>query len=274
MSLRFSSRAHLVLATGLAATLLGGCAVDDFFGPRPHAAVSSLAAGARADADRLATTDPPLAALRRKQAEIFDAEVARLCGTLPDGTTPSSCATGQDDPAEAPEHTGLEQILAAFDSLPEESRPLAAEQAIALAKATGTTDVESAARNADLAQDALSAEAAREVLRREHALAYGVGVARAFGAGNLDDLTASIHERIAALTTALEPTGNVPVAEAGYLITGVPSPTDAASAQAFVAAAIAQAVDSWTAAAAAAPGNGSGWLALAITGAAHAGRFQ
>ncbi|WP_150114316.1 hypothetical protein [Corynebacterium oculi] len=274
MSLPFRSRTSLALVLGLAAApLLSGCEIDEFLGPRPNAAVSELAAGARADADRLSVDNPNLAALREEQARTFDAEVARLCGTLEDGSTPASC-TNEEENTEPLEHTGLEQILLSFASLPEESRPLAAQQAIILAEATGTTDVEAAAQRADLSSDPEAADAAREVLRREHALAYGVGVAKAFGASNLKDLTAAINERIAALTTALEPTGDVPVAEAGYLITGVPSPTDAASAQGFVTAAINQAADSWEAAAAAATGDEAGWLELAVTGAAHAGRFR
>ncbi|WPF65299.1 MULTISPECIES: hypothetical protein [unclassified Corynebacterium] len=269
------SRASLALALSLAAApLLSGCEVDRFFGPRPNAAVSELAAGARADADRLSIDDPHLAALREEQARTFDAEVARLCGTQEDGSTPASCTTDQAEQTEPLEHTGLEQILLSFASLPEESRPLAAQQAIILAEATDTTDVAEAAEKADLTASPTAADAAREVLRREHALAYGVGVAKAFGASDLADLTSAINERIAALTTALEPTGDVPVAEAGYLITGVPSPTDAASAQEFVSAAINQAADSWEAAAAAAPSDEAGWLELAVTGAAHAGRFR
>lgn len=270
------SRTSLALALSLAAApFLSGCEVDRFFGPRPNAEVSALAAGARADADRLSASNPNLAALRAEQARAFDAEVARLCGTQEDGSVAPSCATdAADEHAESLEHTGLEQILLSFASLPEESRPLAAQQAIILAEATGATDVAAAAEKTDLTADSEAAATAREVLRGEYALAYGVGVARAYGASNLGDLTAAINERIAALSTALDPTGDVPVAEAGYLITGVDSPTDAASAQAFVSAAINQAADSWAAAAAAASGDETGWLELAVTGAAHAGRFR
>ncbi|MDP9851285.1 hypothetical protein [Corynebacterium lowii] len=272
----FRSRASLTLAATLAAApLLSGCEVDSLFGPKPNAAVSALAQGAREDAERLEGSDPELSALRGEQALAFDAEVARLCGTLEDGSTPASCSAEKVEEASEPvETTGLEQIIATFGDLPEESRPLAAQQAIILAEATGSTDVAKAAQAANLTEEPEAAEAAREVLRGEYALAYGVGVAKAFGATNLKDLTAAINERIAALTTALEPTGEVPVAEAGYEITGIASPTDAASAQAFINAAIAQAADSWEAAAADAESNEGGWLNLAITGAAHAGRFR
>lgn len=274
VSFEFPSRASLALVLSLsAAPLLSGCEVDEFFGPRPNAAVSALAAGAREDAETLAETNPEISALRTEQAATFDAEVARLCGTLEDGSTPASCKQDEAD-SEPPETTGLDQMVATFGEVPEESRPLVAQQAVILAEAAGRVDVAAAAEQTDLAGDPEAAEAAREVLRREHALAYGVGVAKAFGAQGLGDLTEAINERIAALTTALDPTGDVPVAEAGYEITGTQTPSDPESAQAFVEAATSQAADAWLSAAASARGEQHGWLRLAITGAAHAERFR
>lgn len=172
--------------------VLSSCAVVDHFGPRPNKTLTTLAFSASFDADN--TDKPHVSALRKTQSEQLFAEVERLCGTYPDGTSPASCTIStpiQDEPETDPTTqiaASLQELIDAIDQAPAESRPLLIEQAIDLAAVIdpdGTynhlleeVDEATAALEVD---DKLRGQA-EELLKQEYATIYAFDVAESFGA--------------------------------------------------------------------------------------------
>lgn len=182
------------LAPLLLVPLLASCSLEDvagYFGPQPDARLAALADRAHADG-------------RGAHAAELETEIARLCGTHEDGTVPSSC-----DYTPSPVEPGDAFLITvdAVDAVPAESRDLVARQSVELAAG----DPEPL----DLSEAA--AAQARALLRSEYAHLHGLEVARAFHAADLvDPLIDATSHRITLLREVLAPTGDVPVAEAGY----------------------------------------------------------
>lgn len=193
------------LAVLLALPFLASCTVDDVvdaFGPRPDPQLVELADLAHAEG-------------RTGQADELTAEIARLCGTHADGSVPESCAYS---PGEPPAEDAFAATADAVDEVPDDSRDLLARQAVQLA---GDADLPAV----ELSPEA--AEQARALLRAEFAASYGLSAARAFSpADEVDPLIDAADDRIDLLREVLSPTGDVPVAEAGYEVAGDLGPED------------------------------------------------
>ncbi|AJK69131.1 DUF4439 domain-containing protein [Corynebacterium marinum] len=255
------------LALLLTVPLLTSCTVEDVaatFGPRPDAQVAALADRAASDAAALSGEE---AELRARHAGELGDEIARLCGTHADGTVPESCAF-------EPEVTALPQVsiddslaLTLGADLPAESHALAVRQAVDMA-AVSPADLPA---RLDPSPDSGAADAARELLAREYATAWGLGVARArldpARQEAVDELLDAHESRIRILREVLEPFGEVPVAEPGYELEGLDEPVDAATAEDFVTRVEESLAGAWLAAAAeAAPGA---WQEFAVRGTAE-----
>lgn len=193
------------LAVLLALPFLASCTVDDVveaFGPRPDSQLVELADLAHADG-------------RTGHADELAAEITRLCGTHADGTVPESCSY---TPGEATAADAFTATVDAVDEVPDDSRDLIARQAVQLAGDAELPAVE-------LSTEA--AEQARTLLRAEYAAVSGLGTARAFlPAEQVDPLIDAAEHRIDLLREVLSPTGDVPVAEAGYEVAGDLGPAD------------------------------------------------
>lgn len=269
-----------LLAILPAAALLTSCSVVDLAGPRANGDIMELAAQARADAQVL-TASPAARDLRVAQADQLVGEARRLCGTDPEGATPTSCDTSVDEsalPAGSGDVAALAnqvraQAVDSADKVPASSVDLVVAQAIdAVALAPVPLD------GIDLSgADRADLDAAREALRREYELEYGIGLATAWAdeglISRIDAIRAAADERRAALTTALEPTGDIPQPAAGYefLANGdAEAPTDADSAAQLVTRLQADTVTQWRRAAAEAQSRA--WRDAAIRCAAHAQR--
>ncbi|PAT15237.1 hypothetical protein CKJ84_02820 [Corynebacterium sp. NML 120412] len=238
---------------------LASCDALDVVGPRPNADLVALAQ--QAVADEQALGDAPLAHTRAMQAQQLFDEVERLCGTTESGELPSTCkvertpgeSAGNPDEVSAADHAADALTEAAAD-VPEESVALVTAQAIDLRVAAGTEP----AADADSADSEITNEAdldaAREMLRREYAAQYGFSMATAYADDALDQhleaLRDASDERVRALVTALEPSGDVPEAAPGYAFEGVPAPADVASAGAYTQTQQQALVDQWRATAA------------------------
>lgn len=257
------------LALLLTVPLLTSCTVEDVaatFGPRPDAQVAALADRAASDAAALSGEE---AELRARHAGELGDEITRLCGTHADGTVPESCAF-------QPEVTALPQVsiddslaLTLGADLPAESHALAVRQAVDMA---AVSPAELPARlDPSPSPDSGAADAARQLLAREYATAWGLGVARArldpARQEAVDELVDAHESRIRILREVLEPFGEVPVAEPGYELEGLDEPVDAATAEDFVTRVEESLAGAWLAAAAeAAPGA---WQEFAVRGTAE-----
>ncbi|WP_164546481.1 DUF4439 domain-containing protein [Corynebacterium hylobatis] len=215
------------LALLLTLPLLASCSVGDVasaLGPRPNSQVAELADRAASDA---AALDGAAAELRARHAAELAAEITRLCGTHADGTVPESCAF-QTEVTELPEADVDDSLLLSLDTaVPEESRALVIRQAVDLA------ELEERDLPADAqVSDSRDIDAARDLLRREYAAAWGLGLARAYlspaRGAEIDEFLDAHDERILALREVLAPHGEVPVAEAGYELAGGTAPADEA----------------------------------------------
>lgn len=193
--------------------LLASCSVE-MLGPHPNPELSALADQAHATG-------------RTNDAAELEAEIARLCGTHDDGTVPASC---DYVPAAVEEADAFEVTVAAVDDVPAESRDLIARQALALA--ADETAPAPVPLPVPLSEGA--AEQARALLRTEYAHLYGLEVAQAFH-GDVETLIDAAETRITALRGVLDPTGDVPVPEAGYTASGELSPEDEGFVPALVA---------------------------------------
>lgn len=195
--------------------LLASCSVE-MLGPRPNPELSTLADQAHATG-------------RAADAAELEAEIVRICGTHEDGTVPASC---DYVPTPVEEADAFEVTVAAVDDVPAESRDLVARQAVALAAGE--------AEPVPVPLTEAAAEQARALLRTEYAHLYGLEVAQAFH-GDVETLIDDAETRITALREVLAPAGDVPVAEAGYAVSGELSPGD----EGFVPALVAERDAAW-----------------------------
>lgn len=190
----------------LLAPLLVSCSAEDVatvLGPKPDAELARLADHAHAEG-------------READATELEAEIARLCGTHGDGTVPDTCTYS---PGEVAPGDSFLLTVDAVDAVPAESRDLVARQALALAPPGESGEP------GDVVLSGADAAQARELLHAEYAYAYGLQVAGAFGA-DVGKLIDAADSRITLLREVLAPTGDVPVAEPGYEVTGTLSPAD------------------------------------------------
>ncbi|MGV0374258.1 MULTISPECIES: hypothetical protein [Corynebacterium] len=242
---------------------LASCDALDVVGPRPNADLVALAQ--QAVADEQALGDAPLAHTRAMQAQQLFDEVERLCGTTESGELPSTCkvertpgeSAGNPDEVSAADHAADALTEAAAD-VPEESVALVTAQAIDLRVAAGTEPAADADNTDSEITNEADLDAAREMLRREYAAQYGFSMATAYADDALDQRLEALRdasdERVRALVTALEPSGDVPEAAPGYVFEGVPAPADVASAGAYAQTQQQALTDQWRAIAANAEG--------------------
>ena len=241
-----------LLAILPAAVLLSSCSVMDVLGPRVNGEVMALARQAAADGLALGG-DPVARDMRSAQSDQLLAEVVRLCGTLPDGSTPSSCEPTIDDadlPAGAT--TAAEMItqlraatVAAADKVPDDSVDLVVTQAIdavALAPVSLNPPALEGMPEADT-------QSAQEMLRREYALEYGLGLATAWAdealLARIDALRSASDQRREALASALTRDGRAPEPQPGYDLSPTDAPTDLVSANALVDKLRNEIVEAW-----------------------------
>lgn len=264
-------RLAALFVTPLLALPLVSCSVDDiaeFMGPGPDERILELANRAAGEGTRL---DGEAAQVRGRHAEELSAEIVRLCGTRPDGSLPQSCEFGLTP---TDEEISLEDSLtvtldAVRSGAPAESRALLVRQAVDIAGLTTDPDPSlTPPERPDL-------DAARDLLSREYATAWGLGIAQAFlegqEAADIEDRLDEHEVRISALRALFEDTtgdADVPVAEPGYEIEGIPSPTDPASARAFVSTLQKNLAVAWMEAAVDA--KDPGWREFTVRGAALA----
>lgn len=237
-----------VIAACAAPSLTGCTAADrviDLFGPAPDPVLVQLAAQAQAEG-------------RSEHADALFAEVARLCGTHADGTTPRSCevdrAAAQAALSTAPAPAPLEA------NVPAESRALLVAQAIDVAAAQPLP------AGQDVPADVVpptgaTEDQAKELLEWEYEVIWGLDFARAFAApeqeSRIDGLLTE-HEKVAlALANALGAAAPSPAV--GYHSAALPA--DAASATAFVDSLLGASDRRWAAAAGkAAAGPWQDWV--------------
>lgn len=244
----------------LSACLIAGCTVMDIVGPRPNAEIVALAQ--QAAADEAAGSE-----LRGTQKQGLINEALRLCGTTPSGEIPESCSVELGELPVAADTATLVALTAdAAKRVPKESVDLVVAQAIDSA-ATAPVDLQHV--TAAASEHEADAQARREMLEREYAFQYGLGMAKAFGdealAQRVEALDRASKERVAAIiATSADET----VAAPGYLVADGEQPTDAASALQLVDHLRLNIVDEWrhTAAVAVDPV----WRENAIWLAAHA----
>lgn len=211
--------------------LLASCAVVDFFGPRPDSALVELAQTAQADAKE--SEDSSYAQLRRTQSEELFAEINRLCGLEEDGQVPDTCVIEDTDPAgpAGSREDAVAQLVELAEKVPEDSRPLLIDQAIALADGD-------AALPETPDEDMLGE--ARRLLEFEYSTVYGLDVAEAHGA----DVDTVAHEEL--IVQLQEFIGeDAPVADPAYTATW----PDDSTAQEFADELVQSSRDSFEAAA-------------------------
>ncbi|QGU04873.1 DUF4439 domain-containing protein [Corynebacterium comes] len=252
------------LALLLAVPLLTSCTVEDVtsvLGPRPNPQVAALADRAASDA---AVLSGGQAELRARHAEELSAEITRLCGTHADGTVPESCAFEAEATALPEVNINDSLALTLKATVPAESHALAIRQAVDLA-AEAPADLPT---RVELGTDA---DTARELLVREYATAWGLGVARAYldpaRRDSVDELLDAHEVRIRILREVLSPYGEVPVAEPGYELAGISEPVDAAGAEELVTRLEEDLVRTWLAAAVSA--TAGPWREFAVRGTAE-----
>lgn len=236
------------LALLLTVPLLTSCTIEDVasvLGPRPDTRIAELADRAANDAAALSGEQSEL---RARHAEELRAEIARLCGTHADGSVPESCAF-ETTITQFPEADIGESLTLTLDAaVPAESRALTIRQAVDLAALSPTELPKQVALD-----DETDLASARELLAREYATAWGLGVARAHLVAArydaLDELLDAHEARIRSLRAVLAPHGEAPVAEAGYELEGLAEPQDSATAEDFVASLETGLTEAWLAAA-------------------------
>ena len=165
-----------------AALLLTSCTVMDVVGPRANGEIMSLAKQASADWVFGDPSREQWHEMRKKQSEELKNEARRLCGLDAQGETPASCDVGYGDtdlPATGNASALLERTVVAADKVPEESVDLVVAQAV---DAVALAPVDLDRIEGPLADDTASAA---DLLARENALYYGLGIALAHADGCL-----------------------------------------------------------------------------------------
>ena len=201
-------RVKKLLLLPAAALVLSSCTVMDVVGPRANGEIMALAKQASADWVFGDPSREQWHEMRKKQSEELKNEARRLCGLDAQGETPASCDVGYGDtdlPATGNASALLERTVTAADKVPRESVDLIVAQAID-ALALSPVDLESVT---GAVSDAADAEAAHDMLARENAMYYGLGVALAYADGDLRErigaLRVASHERTGALSRVLGP---------------------------------------------------------------------
>lgn len=179
----------------------------DVVGPRANGEIMALAKQASADWVFGDAAHEQWREMRKKQSEELKGEARRLCGVDASGNTPASCDVSYGDtdlPATGNADALLEHTVAAADKVPAESVDLIVAQAIDALTLT-PVNLEPIAQQVT---DPADVEAARDLLARENAFYYGLGVALAHADEGLRErirvLREASHERTAALTRVLD----------------------------------------------------------------------
>lgn len=268
-------RVKKLLLLPATALLLTSCTVMDVVGPRANGEIMDLAKQASAD---WVFGDPgreQWREMRNKQSEELKGEALRLCGLDAQGHTPASCEVNYGDtdlPAEGNADALLEHTIAAADKVPDESVDLIVAQAID-ALTLSPVNLEHVT---ETVSDTADTEAARDMLARENAVYYGLGLALAYADPDLrervGELREASHERTAALTRVLDiADGESLVPAAGYAFAeGYTEPANAEEAAQLVKTMQSDLVKQWRYAAAHA--ESATWRGDAIRLAAHAQR--
>lgn len=268
-------RVKKLLLLPAAALLLTSCTVMDVVGPRANGEIMALAKQASADWVFGDPAREQWREMRQKQSEELKGEALRLCGLDAQGQTPASCDVSYGDtdlPAEGNASAVLEHTVAAADKVPEESVDLIVAQAID-ALTLSPVDLEPVT---ETVSDTADTEAARDMLARENAVYYGLGLALAYADADLrervGELREASHERTAALTRVLDiADGESLVPAAGYeFAEGYTEPANAEEAAQLVKTMQSDLVAQWRYAAAHA--ESATWRGDAIRLAAHAQR--
>lgn len=268
-------RVKKLLLLPAAALVLSSCTVMDVVGPRANGEIMALAKQASADWVFGDPSREQWHEMRKKQSEELKNEARRLCGLDAQGETPASCDVGYGDtdlPATGNASALLEHTVTAADKVPSESVDLIVAQAID-ALTLSPVDLDPIT---DIVADAADAQAARDMLARENAAYYGLGLALAYADGDLRERVAVLrdasHERTAALTRVLDATDGEPlVPAAGYAFAeGYHEPANAEEAAQLITTMQSDLVKQWRYAAAHA--DSATWRADAIRLAAHAQR--
>lgn len=267
-----------LLAILPAAVLLSACSVMEIVGPRANGEVMALARQAAADGFAL-SGDPVAGDMRSTQSNQLVAEAARLCGTLPDGSIPSSCELEFDDanlPAGATTTADMitqlrTATVAAADKVPDDSVDLVVTQAIdavALAPVVLDPPAVEGIPEADM-------QSAQEMLSREYALEYGLGLATAWAdealLARIEALRSASDQRREALASALTRDGQAQEPLPGYDLSPEDAPVDLGSANALVDRLRTEVVEAWRTAATDA--QSAQWRDAAIGFAAAAQRI-
>lgn len=268
-------RVKKLLLLPAAALLLSSCTVMDVVGPRANGEIMALAKQASADWVFGDAAHEQWREMRKLHKEQLQDEARRLCGIDAAGETPSSCDTDYGDtdlPAAANADALLEHTVVAAEKVPAESVDLIVAQAIDALTLT-PVNLEPVAQQVT---DPADVEAARDLLARENAFYYGLGVALAHADEGLRErvrvLRDASHERTAALTRVLDVAdGAALVPAAGYeFAEGYSEPANAEEAAQLVKTMQGDLVKQWRFAAAHA--ESATWREDAIRLAAHAQR--
>lgn len=268
-------RVKKLLLLPAAALLLTSCTVMDVVGPRANGEIMALAKQASADWVFGDPAQEQWREMRNKQSEELKGEALRLCGVDASGNTPASCDVSYGDtdlPATGNADALLEHTVAAAEKVPAESVDLIVAQAID-ALTLSPVNLEPVA---ETVSDTADTEAARDMLARENAVYYGLGLALAYADSDLrehvGELREASHERTAALTRVLDVAdGEALVPAAGYeFAEGYTEPANAEEAAQLVETMQSDLVKQWRYAAARA--ESATWREDAIRLAAHAQR--
>mgnify|MGYP002717913284 FL=1 len=271
-------RVKKLLLLPAAALLLSSCTVMDVVGPHANGEIMALAKQASADWVFGDPSREQWHEMRKKQSEELKNEARRLCGLDAQGETPASCDVSYGDtdlPATGNADALLEHTVAAADKVPAESVDLIVAQAID-ALALSPVDLESVSGAVTNPADI---EAARDMLARENAAYYGLGVALAYAGPELRTRIGAVREasqeRSAALARLVGPADGAAdealVPAAGYdFAEGYTEPANAEEAAQLVKTMLSDLVQQWRYTAAHA--ESTTWRENAIRLAAHAQR--
>ena len=267
-------RVKKLLLLPATALLLTSCTVMDVVGPRANGEIMALAKQASADWSGGDPAREQWREMRKKHSEELKGEALRLCGLDAQGQTPASCDVSYGDtdlPATGNADALLEHTVAAADKVPAESVDLIVAQAID-ALTLSPVNLEPVT---ETVSDTADTEAARDLLARENAVYYGLGLALAYADSDLrervGELREASHERTAALTRVLGAADEALVPAAGYdFAEGYAEPANAEEAAQLVETMQSDLVAQWRYTAAHA--ESATWRGDAIRLAAHAQR--
>ncbi|MHA2789215.1 hypothetical protein ACXZ66_08745 [Corynebacterium sp. S7] len=255
----------------LTGSLAGCSSVMDVFGPKANRQLVTLAHQAEADAASL-HDDSSAQELRTVQAsQLFD-EITRLCGVDENGHPPASCEVSTENDragASSISDAARQSVTYLIDNrkaLPEDSVDLVVAQSIDLVAAAGLPLPEGGAAEPDTADHA----AAKDMLSREYAMQYGLGLASAFADEGLQARIDTLAEASMQRSTSLEEFVGADAASAsamGYEFQSGQSPQTTEEAGALVDTLSSDMTTAWRAAAGHAESDE--WLEKAIYLAAN-----